>query len=135
MDSMATRIDEILKELKKTRDISPAQIARQIGVDKGAVSKWVSGATKNMKNHHLFLFEDLYGYSARWIATGEGPRMVSAVREQAAEYVIRERVAQGELLDIAELPTKARSVLRAAIHAFEEPNGVDGPDDIVSGGG
>lgn len=48
-------------------------IADYCGVSPGSVTQWKNGLTKNLKFDNLYRLADLTGYSARWIAIGEGP--------------------------------------------------------------
>lgn len=116
---MAERISYILSEIKAERGISATAFADAIGVSKGAVSKWASGETANLKNEHLFSIEEKFGYSARWIAAGKGPQMLVELQEEAAGYIIRQRIETGQLLDISQVPGAAKSALRATLSAFQ----------------
>lgn len=113
------RLIQVLRELKE-RGVSQVEIAQRLGLSKTAISNWKMGAVQNLKHENLYGFEDIYGYSARWIATGKGPKMVAQVQEQAAQYVISKKVASGELLDISRLSSKAKSALEATVRAFDD---------------
>lgn len=52
---------------------TPSSAAHAIGCKPQAISQWISGSTKNIKNELIFKFADVTGFEARWIATGEGP--------------------------------------------------------------
>lgn len=125
MGDVAERITLMLHELKVQRGINQSQVAQALGLKKSAVNKWASGATSSPTAENLFMLEDLFGYSARWLATGEGPRYAAQVREKAAEYAIHEKVENGDLLDLSALPAKARTVVRATVHALEQPEDDD----------
>lgn len=62
-----------------------ASVAKLIAVSRSAVSQWIAGTTKDIKNDHLFALEDITGFSARWIATGQGPQRTA--RNQAAQLL------------------------------------------------
>jgi phage repressor protein C with HTH and peptisase S24 domain len=77
------RIEKAIKNSGKQK----SQIAKECGVANSAVSQWISGETKSLKPENLFALENSTGFSARWLAIGEGPeRMVS-------EIEIRERLS------------------------------------------
>lgn len=65
---MTTR-DERIREAINGSGNTPSSIADKLGCTPQAVSQWMSGETKNIKNDLLFGLEDITGYSARWIAT------------------------------------------------------------------
>lgn len=48
--------------------------AAKLGITRQAIYGWINVPNTNIKNDHLFAFADLVGFSARWIATGQGPR-------------------------------------------------------------
>jgi len=52
-----------------------AQLARTLGVSPGAISKYFSGKS-GLSPTNVFLAADLFGVSARWLATGRGPKKV-----------------------------------------------------------
>lgn len=75
--------------------LDQAAVARLIGVKKSAVNQWVSGKTKDLKNDYLFALEDVTGFSARWIATGEGPQrtarsQVARLLEEAPQEIVQQ---------------------------------------------
>ncbi|OLF82684.1 hypothetical protein AWH63_06680 [Marinobacter sp. C18] len=49
------------------------EIASYCGVSPGAVSQWKKGDVKNLKFENLYRLADITGFSARWLAIGEGP--------------------------------------------------------------
>ena len=79
------------------------------GVSVQAVSQWKLGDTKNIRMEPLFRLARGCGYSAEWIATGEGaPRMVAV---KHPEYI----------LDMEPLTEEQRVVLRSVMDAFTKP--------------
>jgi len=62
---------------RKTAGLKPAELARRVGVSKGAVSQWEDGTVKDLRLPNLFAIEDATGFSARWIALEEGPERIS----------------------------------------------------------
>ena len=67
-----------VKEARLSAGYNQPELGKIIGVTKGAISQWEKGDVKNLKNHHLFSLSKATGYSAEWIATGNGPRLVSS---------------------------------------------------------
>lgn len=57
---------------------SPEELADKLHISRSAIYQWLNGTTKNLKNQLLFNFAEETGYSAKWIATEEGPEKVSA---------------------------------------------------------
>lgn len=60
----------------KDMDARPADLAKVVGVSPAAIHQWLSGASKGPKPENLFLAADHLGVSARWLATGAGPKRV-----------------------------------------------------------
>lgn len=64
---------------------SNTSAANLIGCKPQAISQWISGATKNIKNDLLFKFAEITGFEARWIVTGEGPPQLSQAIRHTVE--------------------------------------------------
>jgi transcriptional regulator with XRE-family HTH domain len=62
-----------------TSKLTKAEVARRCGVSKPTVSQWTNGSTQNLKSQHLFALADATGFSARWLGTGQGPRLAERV--------------------------------------------------------
>lgn len=71
-----TTKEERIREAINGSGNTPSSIADRLGCTPQAVNQWMSGDTKNIKNDLLFGLEDITGYSARWITTGEGRKKV-----------------------------------------------------------
>lgn len=69
-DTLGQRVKHAVDESGLTGE----QIGVRIGCSREAISQWINGPTKNIKNELLFAFADVTGFRARWIATGEGPQ-------------------------------------------------------------
>ena len=119
MSGLTDRLVEVAKELAD-QGVDQTEIGRRVGVSKSAVSKWLDGTVKNLKLDNLYALEEAFGYSAHWLATGHGPKHIDEVRQQAAAYVIAKKVEAGELLDISNLPEKAKGLLQATLRAFDD---------------
>jgi transcriptional regulator with XRE-family HTH domain len=71
--------------------VKPAELARRVGVSRGAVSLWLSGATKSIDGENLTRAAAALGVNPHWLASGEGhsdqkfPGHLMAA-EQRAEY-------------------------------------------------
>jgi len=48
-------------------------LAAECGVTPGAITQWKQGDVKNLKFENLYRMADMTGFSARWLAIGEGP--------------------------------------------------------------
>ena len=72
-----------IKEARETAQLTKSQLARALGLSRASVSAWETGAVKNLKNEHLFKLSKITGFSARWLATGQGPKE----RESASSTV------------------------------------------------
>ena len=70
MSTLAERLRERTDEL----GVSQAQLARATGAKEPSVSKWFSGATKNLKGKNLVKAAELLMVSEAWLADGVGPK-------------------------------------------------------------
>lgn len=70
MSTLAERLRERAAELGVTQ----AQLARYTGAKEPSVSKWFSGATKNLKGKNLVRAAELLQVSEAWLADGVGPK-------------------------------------------------------------
>jgi transcriptional regulator with XRE-family HTH domain len=69
------RIALILEEA----NISSVELAKIARVTKGTVTEWTTGRSKSPRPEALFAIEDQLGYSARWLATGKGPKKIHRI--------------------------------------------------------
>ena len=87
-----------------------ASLAREIGISKGAVGQWASGATDHIRPAHLFEAARALRIEPEWLATGNGPR------------TRLERVAPDVDVEICRLvsamPDQARTALLALLIAM-----------------
>ena len=73
MKTMPERIAHAIETYETEHKAGAAAIAHKIECSPSAISQWVSGLTKNIKNDLLFKFADETRFEARWLATGDGP--------------------------------------------------------------
>lgn len=76
----ATRIDSYtapmetigdrIKHLRLAKGYSQEQLAKLLGLTKGAVSQWELGLTKNLKNAPLMELCKIFGVSAEYLVNG-----------------------------------------------------------------
>lgn len=52
------------------------QIAEECGVSPSSVTQWISGESKSLKPENLFALASATGFSAQWLAVGEGPEQI-----------------------------------------------------------
>jgi transcriptional regulator with XRE-family HTH domain len=67
---------ERLNYIRKEMGINYARLGELVGVSRQSSRAWCLGETKDLRMDHLFRLQDRTGYSARWIATGSGPKKV-----------------------------------------------------------
>lgn len=90
--------------------ITPAQLAREVGIKAPSVSAWMSGHTKTIKGENLLRAARALQCSAEWLATGKGnpelsdaTKAASMVREESPAYItdptIEEAIAHLRSLD------------------------------------
>ena len=68
MSTLQERIAEVIAH----SGLSVSEIAKECGVTSGAVSQWKDGPTKSLKPAPAARLAERTGFSALWIATGEG---------------------------------------------------------------
>ena len=73
-----------ITEAREAAGLSKSELARRMGLSRASVSAWETGAVKNLKNEHLFTLSEITGYSAKWIATGEGEKKRSVASAKVA---------------------------------------------------
>ncbi|MEO1035200.1 MAG: helix-turn-helix domain-containing protein [Pseudomonadota bacterium] len=122
---------------------SAADLARDMGVSKAAISGWVRGTTKNIKSENLHKLAALTEFSPTWILYGQGPKSAVEALFKANQDGEKERVSNGpiyvgekryerrhiSLLDnYLKLPAETRRFVRAFIEfsaAVAEPEKQD----------
>ncbi|HSC46531.1 MAG TPA: XRE family transcriptional regulator [Gammaproteobacteria bacterium] len=67
---------ERIKHIREQLQLSQEAFGQQIGVSKGAVSQWEGGDIKNLRPPNLFAIQRISGFSAEWVATGAGPKLL-----------------------------------------------------------
>ena len=76
-------LGERIRTRREELGLRPTDLADAVGVSVSAVLYWESGATKNLKNEHLFVLSDKLGVNARWLAIGQGPKRVGVAMKAA----------------------------------------------------
>jgi transcriptional regulator with XRE-family HTH domain len=74
--SQLTLPSERLSHIIKEMGINYTRLGDLAGVSRQSARAWCLGQTKDLRMEHLFRLQDRTNYSARWIATGEGPEKV-----------------------------------------------------------
>lgn len=69
-DGYVETIGQRIERLRKERNLSQLQVATAAQVSRVAVTKWESGATKNLKLENLLAMCDLFGVSAEELISG-----------------------------------------------------------------
>lgn len=86
-DSYMETIGERIVRLRKERNLSQLQVANAAQVSRVAVTKWESGATKNLKLENLLAMCDLFGVSAEELISGI--ETVTQVHQDRATYIAK----------------------------------------------
>ena len=71
MADLAERIKSRMTELK----INGSQLARLVGVSRGAVTLWLSGTTKSLKSEVAQKVAKVLNVSVEWLVTGKGSQV------------------------------------------------------------
>lgn len=113
MKSLHERVKHAINQSGNT----PSSAAKVLGCSPEAVLQWMSGATKNLRPPNLFSLADLTGFSARWIATGEGPQ-IEAYKNKAIQHVVQV---------MENMPPDEQQKLARMADAFVVPSANDDP--------
>lgn len=73
IDNYTIRMETIgdrIKHLRIAKGYSQQQLAKLLGLTKGAVSQWEVGLTKNLKNAPLMDLCKIFGVSAEYLVNG-----------------------------------------------------------------
>jgi transcriptional regulator with XRE-family HTH domain len=85
---MSTLAERIIEAMDKS-NVSVRQVATACGVTYQAVRKWRTTESKTLEASNLIKLAELTGYEAKWIISGEGPRIRLYARNQAQENTLR----------------------------------------------
>jgi transcriptional regulator with XRE-family HTH domain len=93
--TIASRLREVVEAVAQGNN---AQFGRALGVSGQIVGQWLDGTVKNPVAYRLFEIEDRFGYSARWLATGERPKFVKNPDQRRREICrLSEALSEGKL--------------------------------------
>jgi transcriptional regulator with XRE-family HTH domain len=104
MSTLADRIRLIRNETGLTLEA----LGKIAGVKTQSVQQWENGETKNIRNEPLFRLQRRLGYSAEWIAIGEGSKKLRS-HDDPTNY-----------LDLNDLTQEQRVSLCALLDAFKK---------------
>ena len=113
MLSLKERIEEVLRQ----SGLSKAKLAHMAGVTGPAVSHWLSGETKELKGAVAARIEKGTGFSASWLSTGAGAKLVLPPLE--GDMTPQEKI---DLEAMRELTDEQLAEFRSAIRATAAKN-------------
>lgn len=116
MKSLNTVHDRVKHAIEKSGHTATSA-ARELGCTPEAVLQWMNGTTKNIRPINLFPLADITGYSARWIATGDGPQ-IERYNNAAIQHVVHV---------MEHLPASEQEKLARMADAFAGPASNDDP--------
>lgn len=76
-----TTIGGRLRAAREEAGLNQSELARAVGVTRGAVSQWESGTVDNLRNQHLFAVCEAVGVNPKWLALGAGDRHTRTVKK------------------------------------------------------
>ena len=94
-----------------------SSVARELRITPEAVLMWMDGTTKTIKAENIFKLADLTGFSARWLATGDGPQ-IDSYRNTTIQHVVHV---------MEKLPADEQGKLARMADAFAGPASNDDP--------
>ncbi|RIQ74991.1 helix-turn-helix domain-containing protein [Bordetella avium] len=68
-------LQERIREAALAARISQSELARRLGLTRGAVSFWFTGVTKELTGENLLSAAQVLGVNPAWLGTGKGPRL------------------------------------------------------------
>jgi phage repressor protein C with HTH and peptisase S24 domain len=81
MKTLAERLRAALDE----SGMNQSELARRIGLTRGAVSLWLSGSTTSLAGDNLLSAAKMLGVSPNWLATGRGRMKPAPAKEMALD--------------------------------------------------
>lgn len=108
-DGYVETLGERIERLRKERNLSQQQVASAAQVSRVAVTKWESGATKNLKLENLLAMCELFGVSAEELISGaESALYIRQVRAKYETGVLSLPVSDEESRVLAAYRRKSR---------------------------
>lgn len=71
-----------IHEAMLSASLKKLQFANAVGVSSGAVTQWLDGTTKSLKAITANRMQEVTGYSATWLVTGKGEKLVGLLPAQ-----------------------------------------------------
>ncbi|KDD50719.1 putative repressor protein C2 [Bordetella bronchiseptica OSU553] len=75
-------LQERLRDALADAQISQSELARRVKVSRGAISLWLTGATKELTADNLLAAAQALGVNPVWLGSGKGPKRSGEVAEQ-----------------------------------------------------
>jgi SOS-response transcriptional repressor LexA len=73
-------LSDRIAEALESSGLTKAELARATGTTGASVTHWLSGKTQHLKAETAMLMEQATGHSAKWLISGTGPKLVSAIQ-------------------------------------------------------
>jgi len=83
-----TELKERISEALNSTGLIDADLAKELGVTRGAISQWRSGGVKTLKGDTAAKIEAITGYSSTWLSTGKGDKKSSGAMPSLNEVEI-----------------------------------------------
>jgi len=112
------RIRLILDE----QHLKQKDLASAIKVTEGYVSNLAIGKRRNISEALAFMIEQIYGYSARWVLTGEGDRYVT--KSEAPELSPAKKRVIAEIERMSETELNAVQVFIDSLDGYKRAFGL-----------
>ena len=76
MPNQGMELKDRIREAMEGAGLKPLQLAVKTGKTSGAVTHWLTGATKSLKAETASLISSATGYNAQWLVTGKGDKLI-----------------------------------------------------------
>lgn len=117
---MSTLKDRLTKAMEHAKQDNRSKLAREVGVSRAAVSKWLNTGTSSLHSEHLFRAAQVLGVNPKWLATGEGAMLDSVDPDRALVDATRENdpTFSSFVQDYRKLSSMEKTMVRTVVVAL-----------------
>lgn len=115
--AMSTLKERLTRAMAHAKKDNQSKLAREVGVTRAAVSKWMSTATTSLQTEHAFRVARYLGVNPQWLATGEGTMLETEDPDRALIDAAREEdpTFASFLQDYRKLSSVEKTMVRTVV--------------------
>ncbi|MCI8671896.1 MAG: helix-turn-helix transcriptional regulator [Lachnospiraceae bacterium] len=107
-------LGERIKTILSERNIKQVEFAKALGVSANYVNLLVNGKKKNISDTLAKLIEETYGYSAQWVMTGDGEKLLISCSAAKTELMKRiQKMPDDEVIALLAFASSLESIKRS----------------------